>query len=154
MSAARYSFDRQTSDAARGGLVERGSEVAVLIVRGFGFVLMLVGFFVAIKVILTAWGLYLEPTGIEPFAQAIERGSGLDQAIAASASDESAADSDTGGAPNLSLSYFIAWFVAVLLLMLIGRLSIEAMRCGGELVLYDVPLKRFIKELNRTAGRG
>ena len=42
--------------------------------------------------------------------------------------------------------------VAILLLMLIGRLSIAAVKAGGELVLYDLHIKRFVRELLREAG--
>lgn len=154
---ARYRFDDTAEDESTSGLVSRGSDAAILIVRAFGFVLMLIGFFIAVRIMLEAWGLYVDPNGIEPFARAIEQGSGLDRTIAASVSGDPAAAPEQAASPegaNLRLSYFIAWFVAILLLMLVGRLAIAAMRAGGELVLYDVPLKRFIRELNRASGRG
>ncbi len=42
--------------------------------------------------------------------------------------------------------------IAILLLMLIGRLAIAAVKTGGELALYDLQIKRFAKYLTEQAS--
>jgi len=159
---ARYQFD---SEAEGEGLVSRGTRVAQVVVRGSGFVLLAVGLWIALAVISEAWSLYQEPQRVERFAVAIEQGSHLDRALAASSTGRSAAGDEASnpaevleraqaaGSPaegtGFRLSYFIAWVITILLLMLIGRLAIAAVKTGGELVLYDLQIKRFVRELMR-----
>lgn len=38
--------------------------------------------------------------------------------------------------PGLRLSYFVAWIIELLLLLLIARIGLAAIKTGGELVLY------------------
>lgn len=137
----RYPFEEQGSPTT---FDSPGSNIIQWIVRGFGFLLMLIGFFVAIRVIFEVWGLYIDPAGIETFARAIETSSGLDAAL------RSGLETDTSPSGGVRLSYFIAWFIALVLLMIVGRLSIAAMHVGGQLVLWDVPLSRLIKALRRV----
>jgi hypothetical protein len=56
-------------------------------------------------------------------------------------------------ASTLRLSYFIAWPIVMLLLLLVGRLAMAAIKTGGELALYDVQIRRFARELMREAVR-
>lgn len=134
---------------------ERSNALFSLTVRGLGLVLLLVGMFVALRVVVSAWSLYANPAGIENFAAAIERGSNLDLALeevtapatAANLEPQSARPGRTGSAPAFRLSYFVAWLIAILLLLLIGRLAIAAVRTGGELALYDVQLKKLVRAL-------
>ena len=161
---ARFQFDDDTSANTP---IERGTRLAQTIVRGGGFLLLVVGLWIALAVISEAWSLYRHPEQIERIAAAIEHGSNLDQTLAkasqglaASTPDEADNDRTTSSAthttsapaPTFRLSYFVAWMVAILLLMLIGRLSIAAVKAGGELVLYDLHIKRFVRELLREAG--
>ena len=58
---------------------------------------------------------------------------------------------------NLRLSYFAAWFL-VLLLMLVGSIvAISAVSAGGRLVLYDTDIRQLsraiVKEVRRNKGR-
>ncbi len=146
---ARYQFEPEGESA---GLLARGTELAHTVVRGCGFVLLAVGLWIALAVIAEAWSLYQEPQKVERFAAAIEQGSHLDHALS-SASSGSAAGADeehtsaaeiaaSGAGANpasagIRMSYFVAWIVIILLLMLIGRLAIAAVKTGGELVLYE-----------------
>ena len=41
----------------------------------------------------------------------------------------------------------MAWLIAILLLLLVGRLAIAAVRTGGELALYDVQVKKLARAL-------
>lgn len=146
--------------------IERAERVLNLVVRCFGLVLMVVGLIVALSVIFSAWSLYRSPTHIESFAQAVEQGSHLDLTLAnATQKGQQQLDtSDRAGiaplaraaepAPNapappasFRFSYFMAWLLAILLLLLIGRLAIAAVRTGGELALYDVQVKKLARAL-------
>ena len=163
---ARYQFEPE-SEAE--GILSRGTQIAHTVVRACGFVLLSVGLWIALAVIAEAWSLYQEPQKVERFALAIEQGSHLDRALANTTSGRALASEEdtpaelgararvspaTGAAGNpegasFRLSYFIAWILIILLLMLIGRLAIAAVKTGGELVLYDLHVKRFVRELLR-----
>jgi hypothetical protein len=54
---------------------------------------------------------------------------------------------------QLKLSYFVAWAILLLVMLLVGRLSIAAIKTGGELALHDVQLKRFARQLLREMNR-
>ena len=157
----RYQFDDEPNDGEGLG---RWTRLAQTIVRGLGLVLLLVGLWIALAVIAEAWSLYQAPQGIERLAKAIEHGSNLDRTLSTASSrlaavpDEttSAAQRPSSAPPDTDLgfrmTYFVAWVVAVLLLMLSGRLAIAAVKTGGELVLYDLHIKRFARELVNVAS--
>ena len=151
----RFEFD-QAPDIV--DWVAGSTRVMNLVVRSFGLVLLLVGIFVALMVIARAWSLFNDPASIESFALAIERGSNLDLTLSSAAKSgqkqlDSAPDIDAEPRevqalprqPEFRFSYFVAWLIALLLLMLIGRLSIAAVRIGGELALYDVQVKKLAR---------
>jgi hypothetical protein len=158
---ARYQFQDEREDDH---WLERGTRIGQLLVRAAGFVLLLVGLWIALAVINEAWSLYRDPQRIESFAAAIERGSNLDQTLATAsagnaqtgaveaAAEGSAHATGATAAPSFRLSYFVAWVIVILLLLLIGRLAIAAVHTGGQLVLYDRHIKRFARELLREAG--
>jgi len=156
---ARYQFN---DDEARTDWSEWGSRVSHAVVRGFGFVLMLVGLWISLAVIGEAWSLYRQPVKVERLALAIEQGSNLDQALSRVSQNtqqpsEAAAATTTPSAAaeqaGFRMTYFVAWIIAILLLMLVGRLSIAAVKTGGELVLYDGQFRKFARELVREAAK-
>lgn len=152
---------------------EQGTALSVttqlmqVFVRLVGVALLLVGLWAGVKVILAAWALYQQPQRVERFATAIEQGSHLDSLLtrirpkaATNTAEESSSTAPAAAeaapqpppspvAPEESfrLSYFLAWFIAILLLMLVGRLAMAAIRTGGELALYDTQVKRFARAL-------
>ena len=157
---ARFEFKQDPPDE---DWLERGNRTLNLIVRGFGLVLMTVGLVVALTVIVSAWNLYRDPTHIETFAQAVEAGSHLDLTLsrAAQSGQQQLDPADRAGnsplpraeavgataQPGFRFSYFMAWLIAILLLLLVGRLAIAAVRTGGELALYDVQVKKLARAL-------
>lgn len=153
----RYEFKQ---DDAHDDWVEQSSRLLNLVVRITGLILLGAGFIVALMVIASAWSLYENPARIESFAREIERGSNLDltlsnavsagrEQIAADLRDnpELAGAAQAGPATGFRFSYFVAWLIAILLLLLIGRLSIGAVRTGGELALYDVKVGKLARAL-------
>lgn len=150
------------------------------IVRAIGLVLLLFGLWLALKVLYEAWDLYHEPARIERFAKAVEEGSNIDRSIAplqfealgggktqtddtaslnayGEEAGQSQAQPDTSQSDpryRFRLSYYIAWILALLLLLLLARIALGAMRTGGELVLYETQMKRFARELVRETVRG
>ncbi len=159
---SRFEFD-QSPDS--GDFVDQGTRILNLVVRGFGLVLLLVGMIVALMVITSAWSLYDDPEKIESFARAIERGSNLDLSLSSAKttgrrqSDSSSVDGGptlektVAPRPEFQFSYFIAWLIAILLLMMIGRLSITAVRTGGELALYDVQVQKLARAMLEERAR-
>lgn len=137
------------------------NDILGIIVRLLGLVILVIGLTVALKVIIEAWELYKEPQNIERFATAIEQGSGLDSLINNFAQKSSNPDPDVANSElkrptpqqSLRLTYFVAWIIVVLLLMVIGGLGMSAIRTGGQLALYDLQVKRFAREVLNEAKK-
>ncbi len=129
------------------------------LVRIVGVVVLFVGLWAGVKIIVEAWTLYEQPQRIVRFADAIQAGSNLDGLIGNLGSggegDEAApapaARPASGGA--LRLSYFAAWFIALLLMFVIGSLAMAAITTGGQLALYDMQIKRHAREVIREVRR-
>lgn len=161
---------------------EGSRDFLAFIVRAIGLALLVFGLWLALEVLHEAWQLYHEPTRIERFAEAIEEGSNIDRSISPlqlEQSDQDAASGDTNVPQNelnaygrqtegersraeepataqqyrLRLSYYVAWVIALMLLLLLARISLSAIRTGGELVLYETQMKRFARELVKETLR-
>ena len=141
-----------------------------IFVRLAGVLLLLVGLVVGIQVIIEAWDLYRSPEHIERLSWAIEKGTNLDKSIAALTKnpspssktnepgkqlDQAARSPDTQAFvdESIRLSYLLAWIIAILLLMLIGRLALAAIKTGGELALYDREVKGFARTLLKETSK-
>jgi uncharacterized membrane protein len=137
----------------------RSTEVIAVIVRLLGLLMLIIGLTIAIKVIIEAWSLYEEPQRIERFAEAIDEGSNLDQLLrsfsqkSANTEIEAETATTTSQQATLRVSYFLAWIIALVLLMVIGGLAASAIRTGGQLALYDLQVKRFANELIKQAQK-
>lgn len=144
--------------------------VIAAIVRIVGLAVLFVGLWIGLKVILEAWALYDTPERIGRFATAIEKGSNLDKIFSAtvermstpvatdSTSDESTLTAGTSAAsgsvgPALRLSYFAAWFIVMMLMLIIGSLAMSAITAGGRLALYDSEVKKYSREVVREFAR-
>ena len=159
----RYEFEQDAQPTAAAPRSAAGLR-AVGLVRGCGFALMAFGFLVSIAVMVEAWSLYRAPTSVERLARAIEKGSNLDRALTRASRhavpDETVLEDDEDAAKptgeplfGFRFSYFVAWVVAILLLLLIGRLAIAAVKTGGELVLYERHVQKLAAEIVREAKR-
>lgn len=139
------------------------TEIVTILVRVLGLAVLLVGLYIGIKVILEAWQLYEQPQRIERFAIAIEQGSHLDSALSSLASNLEERETTSGETSvktdrqspvaSLRLTYFLAWGIAVLLLMVIGSLASSAIRTGGQLALYDLQVKQLAKQIMLDANK-
>ncbi len=143
------------------------------VVRAIGLILLLFGLWLSLEVLNEAWQLYHEPQRIERFAEAIEQGSNIDRNIAPLQLElpdrpggegneldpygrgDQRAPETAAAEPQyrLSLAYYIAWVIALLLLLLLARIALGVVRTGGELVLYETQMKRFARELVRETVR-
>ena len=156
---ARHQFDDVDQESR---WLDNTTQITQLVVRAVGFILMFVGLWIGLKAINEAWSLYQQPQKIERLAVAIEKGSNLDTALSSAGPSPKVTDPRDAGdttsrmgsqvqevndALGFRLSYFVAWIIAILLLMLVGRLAIAAIKTGGELALYDSQIKRFAKYL-------
>ena len=158
-----YKFDQnneqeETDSTETSGmsLNEASQDVLNIVVRLCGLILLFIGLWIAIQVFNEALSLYREPANIERVAAAIEAGSNIDKSIAPirdsiledeTDSTQTAAVATTGG---FRISYFIAWIVQLLLLLLLARISVMAVKTGGELALYDAQIKRFARQLAKA----
>ena len=149
-------------------LDDAGRNIMSFLVRILGFFLLLIGLWVALQVLLTAQDLYENPEQIERFAVAIEKGSNIDKTLApirdslfVEGDAEGAVQYNTetnnspssAGTGNIRVSYFFAWVIALLLLLLIARISLTAIKTGGELVLFDMQIKQFARMLIKESNK-
>jgi len=145
-----------------------GKGIMAIIVRVIGLFLLLAGLWVAIQVMLEALELYQKPQKIERFAIAIEQGSNIDKSLVSLRQSviQESGNEDTGtitssepqsksyqSPGNVRVSYFMAWVIVILLLLLIARISLTAIKTGGELVLYDMQIKQFAKMLVKESSK-
>lgn len=149
-------------------LDDAGRNIMSFLVRILGLMLLLAGLWVAIQVLLTARDLYEHPEQIERFALAIEKGSNIDKTLAPIRDsliiesnpdgeiqnyDDSNQRPSSAGTSNIRVSYFFAWIIAFLLLLLIARISLTAIKTGGELVLFDMQIKQFARMLAKESHK-
>ena len=127
------------------------------LVRLAGLVVLAVGIWAAIGVINEAWAIYKSPKNsrVDAIALAVNEATHIDTVIAPPS--RAAADGQESKPAKASepfrLSYFIAWPIVLLLLLLIGRLAMAAIKTGGELALFDVQFRRFARDLVREVAR-
>ena len=150
-------------------IAETTGELMSIVVRFVGLFLLFVGLWVAVQVLQEALDLYRNPGNIERLAVAIEQGSNIDKSIIPlkesleveeetdTMSSEKAGIDDTSSRETskgeFRLSYFVAWVIAILLLLLIARIALAAIKTGGELALYDTQIKRLAKTLVKESSR-
>jgi disulfide bond formation protein DsbB len=134
----------------------RTTDFMATVARLMGLIMLIIGLIVGIKVIMEAWALYEEPQRIERFALAIDHGSNLDQLLTSFSKKAISDEGDEAALnmtpqhsnqPTLKISYFIAWAIVLLLLMVIGGIATSAVKTGGQLVLYDLQVKHLTAEL-------
>lgn len=123
-------------------VLDRVGDVIGLVVRLVGVALLSVGIAVGLKVVAEVFDLYNQPQTIERFADAIEQGSNLDAVFAperAPAADDAPARS---GPPPLRLSYFAAWIVVLMLLVVVSGIAMSIITTGGRLALGGAAFAR------------
>lgn len=160
-----YTFDNnneeeaETAQPAMSSLNEASKDVMSIVVRFCGLMLLFIGLWIAIQVFNEALALYKDPANIERVATAIEAGSNVDKSIAPIrdsllGNTEEVEETKTEEKSNgIRLSYFIAWVVDLLLLLLLARISLAAIKTGGELALYDAQIKRFARQIIKASNK-
>jgi hypothetical protein len=121
-------------------------------VRLVGVIVLGVGLWAGVKVIAEAWSLYEQPQRIERLAEAVQQGSNLDGVFAGLGGAGEASPPGSGEA-GLRLSYFAAWFIALLLMFVIGSLAMAAITTGGRLALYDLAARQQVRAVMREVRR-
>jgi hypothetical protein len=154
-----YKFDNnneeeaETAQAPMHSFNEASKDVLSVVVRMCGLMLLFIGFWIAIQVFNEALALYKDPANIERVATAIEAGSNIDKSIAPirdsllGTTEEGIETKAEGNSNSIRISYFIAWVIDLLLLLLLARISLAAIKTGGELALYDTQIKRFARQV-------
>lgn len=160
-----YTFDNdneqetELSKPTAMSLNEASQDVLSIVVRMCGLLLMFIGLWIAIQVFNEALALYKDPANIERMAVAIETGSNIDKTIVPihdSILGEEGAETVSKPETNpngFRLSYFIAWVVDLLLLLLLARIAIMAVKTGGELALYDAQVKRLARQIIKASKK-
>lgn len=154
-----YKFDNnneqeetEATESAAMSLNEASQDVLSIVVRLCGLLLLFIGLWIAIQVFSEALALYKDPTNIERMATAIESGSNIDKSLvpirdSILGEDEEAQTKPEVATSGFRISYFIAWIVNLLLLLLLARIAIMAVKTGGELALYDAQVKRLARQI-------
>ena len=142
-------------------LNKANQDIVNIIVRTCGLLLLFIGLWLSIQVFSEALSLYKNPANIVRMATAIEAGSNIDKSF--SPVRDSLLEQDEINAEhkssleiksdNFRISYFIAWVIDLLLLLLLARISIMAIRTGGELALYDAQIKRLARQIVQAKGK-
>ena len=162
-----YKFDNnneqetESSKPTAMSLNETSQDVLSVVVRMCGLLLLFIGLWIAIQVFSEALALYKDPTNIERMATAIEAGSNIDKSlipIRDSLLGEDETSTEYESKPEIKtdgfrISYFIAWVVDLLLLLLLARISIMAIKTGGELSLYDAQVKRLARQIVQASKK-
>ena len=141
-----YEFEDEKEKIAEPAVTETGNarNWSAIMVQFIGVVLLVVGLWAALHVLLEAMRLYRDPVRIEQLALAIERGSNLDNTLNQNFMDGELRDDNTAStgasrsaptAGGVRLTYFVAWVVALLILMLIAMIALATIRTGAELLL-------------------
>ncbi len=160
-----YKFDNEneeeaeTSQPAMSSLNETSKDVLSIVVRMCGLLLLFAGLFLAIYTFGEVLNLYKDPNNIERMAGYIEAGSNIDKSIAPirdSILGEDTSETETAAKTKdnkdgFRISYFIAWVVDLLLLLLLARIALMAIKTGGELTLYDAQMNRFAKKIIKAS---
>lgn len=156
-----YKFDNnneqetEVSKPSAMSLNEASQDVLSIVVRMCGLLLLFIGLWIAIQTFSEALALYKDPANIERMATAIEVGSNIDKSLipirdSILGEDKTGAESDSRPeikTDGFRISYFIAWVVDLLLLLLMAHISIMAVKTGGELALYDAQVKRLARQI-------
>lgn len=95
-----------------------------------GLLLVLSGIATLVFALLEVWALYFHPENILPLAAAIEHATRVDASLIGGAVAKSAGGGDT----IYTFSYFLAWLLKLVLLLLIGKLAFWSIGAGRELV--------------------
>lgn len=175
-----YDRDDVGHDSVAPGIAEPGAlstatRITALFVRLVGVALLLVGVWVGVKVVLAAWDLYQDPGRIERFATLVEHGSHIDAVLGtarppagagaksgqqnapgAALEPQSSANPGAGGpgsTQDFRLSYFIAWVIVLVLLLVMSRIAVWVIHTGGELALYDMQLRRLVRQITKSERR-
>ena len=136
-------------------LNKANQDIVNIVVRICGVLLLFIGLWLSIQVFSEALSLYKNPGNILRMATAIEAGSNIDKSFRPtqdsllgqheiSVEHKSSLQIKTD---NFRISYFIAWVIDLLLLLLLARISIMAIKTGGELALYDAQIKRLARQI-------
>jgi hypothetical protein len=162
-----YKFDNNNEQEKEGikptamSLNEASQDVLSIVVRMCGLLLLFIGLWIAIQVFSEALALYKDPANIERMATAIEAGSNIDKSLipirdSLLGEDETASEASSApevNATGFRISYFIAWVVDLLLLLLLARIAVMAIKTGGELALYDAQVKRLAREIVKAGKK-
>jgi hypothetical protein len=144
-------------DSGSGGLdpFPLASLILAVAVRLVGVVVLGVGLWAAVTVITEAMALYEQPHRIARLADAVQQGSNLDGVLAGlgGAGEASPRESGEADGAGLRLSYFAAWFIALLLMFVIGSLAMAAITTGGRLALYDLAVRQHSRAVVREVRR-
>ncbi len=125
--------------------METAEGVLRIIVRSVGVALVIAGSWVAYTMVDEAWDLYRDPGRVERFAVAVEQGSNVDSTLGSA----TAPGKDSKFRP----SYFLAWVIALILLLTVARIAIWTIATGGRMALYGTPVRALARDLSREMAR-
>jgi hypothetical protein len=144
------------------------------IIRGIGIIILFLGLWIGLKIVNTSWSLFEDDTVIDNLAKKIESRSHIDSTISSlfkarndnnsnelpKVSDIKESEktnqlaepvttkqkySSLDSLKNFQPSYFLAWLVGVILLILVGHISALAITTGAKLCFIVQPSKNYLQ---------
>ena len=128
-----------------------------VIARICGLLVLLAGLWISWIVFTMILEIYENPAVIDKWAIEIEQRSNLDRAITPLRRGLTQTDDGKpvprSESTDLRLTYFVAWIFVLLLLLLLARIGLLAVKTGGELLLYDSQVKHLAREIIHLSQR-
>lgn len=123
----------------RSGIWALIDHVGTALARLAGLVLLLVGVWGAVQVLGQAWDLYRNPDSVSRFGEAVERGTHIDRALLpANRRSSGTGDSYAATGDDFRPSHVLGWVVAIIMLLVLGRLAYWLL-VAGSLLLRSGP---------------
>jgi len=110
-------------------------QTAASLARIAGLILLLVGVWAAVQVLGEAWELYRHPDRVSRFADAVEQGTHIDRALLP-ANRRATTTGESGYAAtgdDFRPSHILGWALAIILLLVLGRLAYWILLAGSSL---------------------
>ena len=107
------------------------------VVRLIGITVMIFGLYISGKVAFEAWNLYDKPESIQKWQKIVEKETQMDAALNSKMDAALQQNNKPVNKKIIKFSYFVSWFIVVLMLLIISRIGLWTLREGAKLALFN-----------------
>ncbi|NUM37384.1 MAG: hypothetical protein HUU50_22815 [Candidatus Brocadiae bacterium] len=139
-------------------------DVVSALVRFLGLAILLFGLWIGYQVVSEAWQLYHSPEKIQKYSEKVESGSKINEFGESvcklvhetmsetvkkmpQMADQKAEQKELTPLKPFTVSYFAAWGIVVLLLLVVGKLACWIISTGGKLAMYSGNTEKVAKAM-------